>query len=93
MNKQDMILAISLETGLTQVESEKAINAMVNFIHTCVADGVDVKLMHLGTFSKIKKKSRRGHNPQTLKKIKIPSGWYPKFHAHEKFRALVKDSK
>ncbi len=86
MNKQELITAMSAETGLTQRECENAVNAMSYFIKKSVKNGSDLKIYGLGTFTKIKAKARPGRNPITGKKIQIPAQWRVKFRASQEFK-------
>jgi len=81
MNKADLINAIAAESGLTKVDSRKALDAVVKSISVALAKGDKVSLVGFGTFSVAQRSARTGINPSTKKPIKIPAKKAAKFKA------------
>ena len=78
MNKAELVDAIAKKTGLTKVDSEAALEAvMENVLKGAKKD--PVQLVGFGTFKYVKSKARAGVNPQTGEKIKIPAKTTLKF--------------
>ena len=79
MNKAELISAIAEKSGLTKVDSKKALDATLEAISDEVKNGGKVVLVGFGTFSLTERKARRGINPQTKQPIQIPAKKSAKF--------------
>ena len=79
MNKSELISAIVEKSGLTKVDSKKALDATLEAISDEVKKGGKVVLVGFGTFSLTERKARRGINPQTKQAIQIPAKKSAKF--------------
>ncbi len=90
MNKAELIEKIAKNTDQTKAQTERMLDATMDIIRKAVKKGDEVKLVGFGTFTKAKRKARKGRNPQTGKEIKIPAAWYPKFRPGSEFKALVR---
>ena len=90
MNKSELIGAVSEQSGLTKVDSEKAIEAVLDTIVSEVSEGNKVQLVGFGTFSKSHRSERMGHDPHTNKPIKIEATDVPHFKAGKAFKESVK---
>lgn len=89
MNKQELIDAISAESGLTKTDATKALNALVNATSTALKSGDKLSLVGFGSFSVSKREARTGRNPQTGKEIKIAAKNVVKFKAGSELEANV----
>ena len=65
MIKSELIKAVSARTGLTQTDSESAINAVIAEMGEALFGGQKVELRGLGSFSVTDKAERMGRNPKT----------------------------
>lgn len=90
MNKSELITKIATQNNISKAKADKILSSTIETICKSVKKGDDVRLIGFGTFSKNKRKARNGRNPQTGKKIKIPSAWYPKFRPGSDFKKLLK---
>ncbi len=93
MNKKELIEAILSNKELSHLSKKDAdmfVNCWMDTIKKAVKKGDDVSLVGFGTFTKAKRKARKGRNPQTGSEIKIPAAWYPKFRPGAEFKELVK---
>jgi len=79
MNKTEFVSAIASESGLTKVDSEKALNATTEAIKSALAKGESIQLIGFGTFSVSERSARTGRNPQTGKEIQIAAKKVAKF--------------
>lgn len=86
MNKAQFVEKISDKSDFTKADVEKLLDAALEVIRQAVKKGDEVKLVGFGTFTKTKRKARKGHNPQTGEEIKIQAAWVPKFRAGTDFR-------
>ncbi len=89
MNKAELIEKIAQATDTTKAQTERYLDATISTIKKTVKKGDEVKLVGFGTFTKNKRKARKGRNPQTGKEIKIPAAWYPKFRPGSDFKELL----
>ena len=92
MNKKELIVTVSKETGFTQKDVTAVIDAAIDTIVATVAAGEDVKLSGLGTFSVAERGERVGRNPQTGETMTIEASKSPKFKAASAFKAAVKEA-
>ena len=90
MHKTDLIKAIASETGLSQVDSSKALDAIIATITKSLKKGDSVTLIGFGTFKITKTAARKGRNPQTGEEIKIKAGKKARFVAGKALKDAVK---
>ena len=89
MNKQDLVLAVAKEAGLSKKDAEKAVTATFASIVKAVKKGDKVSLVGFGSFEARKRAARVGRNPQTKAEIKIPATKIPAFKAGKGFKDAV----
>lgn len=93
LNKSDLVNAIAQETGLTKVDSEKALRATLDSISKELENGGSVTLIGFGTFSVLEKSERTGINPRTRDAITIPAKRVPKFKPGKALMQIVDQGK
>lgn len=81
MNKTELINAISEKSGLSKVDSKKALEAFIESVSEEMKNGSKVALVGFGTFSVTQKAARKGINPRTKAVIDIPAKKAIKFKA------------
>lgn len=79
MNKTELIAAIAEKSGLTKVDSKKALEAFLETVEQEMQAKRDVALVGFGSFSVIHKTERKGIDPRTRAVIKIPAKDVVKF--------------
>ncbi|MDR1562781.1 MAG: HU family DNA-binding protein [Dysgonamonadaceae bacterium] len=79
MNKTELIDAIATSSGLTKVDSKKALDGYLTAVKAELKKGGKVTLVGFGTYSVIAKKERTGINPKTKTPIKIAAKKVVKF--------------
>lgn len=89
MNKAELIEKLSQKTKMTKIQTEFLIDATLEVIQATVAKGEEVKLVGFGTFSKAKRKARKGRNPKTGESVVIPGMNVPRFKPGKDFRELL----
>ncbi|MDD4848944.1 MAG: HU family DNA-binding protein [Bacteroidales bacterium] len=95
MNKADLISGMAQKTGLTKVDSQKAINAFLELIQENVVKGESVTLIGFGTFSTVKRKARQGEiniqkgNIKVKKTYSLPAKNVVKFKVGKSFAEKV----
>ena len=81
MNKSELIDAISAESGLSKVDTKKAVDGFINVTSAALKTGDKLALVGFGSFSVTKREARTGRNPQTGKEIQIEAKNVVKFKA------------
>lgn len=81
MNKTELVAEIAKNTGLTKVDSDRAVEAFLNAVAATLKKGDEVRLVGFGTFSVTKREATEGRNPRTGETIKIAACKQPKFKA------------
>ena len=72
MNKAELISKISMNSGLSKKDSEKALAATIDAIVDSLKEGEKVQLVGFGIFDVKESAARTGRNPKTKEAIKIP---------------------
>jgi DNA-binding protein HU-beta len=81
MNKTELIEKIAVKSGLTKVDSKKALDAALDAIKEALAADEKVALIGFGTFSVATRAAREGINPSSGEKIQIAEKKLAKFKA------------
>jgi DNA-binding protein HU-beta len=81
MNKAELISAIAENSGLSKVDSKKALDAFLGSVAATLKSGDKIALVGFGTFSVVNKAARTGINPATKKPITIAAKKVVKFKA------------
>ena len=79
MNKQQLVDAIAEKSGLSKVDSKKALEAFVEVTGSALKGGDRVALVGFGSFSVSERPARTGRNPQSGKEIVIQAKKIVKF--------------
>ena len=95
MNKAELINAAAEKAGLSKKDTETAINAAIEVISDCLAEGDKVQLVGFGAFEVKSRAERIGRNPKTKESIKIPASKVPVFKPGKalSFARLVLESR
>lgn len=80
-NKTDLINSIAEKSGLSKVDSKKALDAFIASVTEELKSGGKIALVGFGTFSVTAKAVRKGVNPRTKAIIEIPAKKAVKFKA------------
>ncbi len=81
MNKAELISAMAENSGLSKVDSKKALDAFISAVTKALKAGDKVSLVGFGSFAVAQRSARTGINPATKKSIKIPAKKVAKFKA------------
>ncbi|MCI8478741.1 MAG: HU family DNA-binding protein [Oscillospiraceae bacterium] len=79
MNKAELINAAAEKADLSKKDTESAINAAIEVIAACLAEGDKVQLVGFGAFEVKDRAARIGRNPKTKESIEIPASKIPVF--------------
>jgi DNA-binding protein HU-beta len=89
MNKADLINEVAKVVS-TKKEAQAAVDCVMDSITKTLKKGKPVTLVGFGTFKVVKRKARKGRNPQTGAEIKISASKAPKFVAGKALKDAVK---
>ncbi len=79
MTKTELVGEVAEKAGLTKVDAERAVKALVDAVTACLKDGQSLTLVGFGTFSVSERAARTGKNPRTGEKLEIAAAKIPKF--------------
>ena len=90
MTKAELIEQMANDAGITKVAATKALESMISGITKSLKkkDG-KITLTGFGTFSKSRRKARKGRNPRTGEAIKLKASNTVKFKAGKKLKESV----
>jgi len=72
MTKKDIILRVSDETNLKQIDVKKVVQKTFDCIIEALARGEKIELRNFGVFKIKQRKSRTGRNPRTGQIVPVP---------------------
>jgi len=72
MTKKDIILKVSDETNLKQIDVKKVVQKTLDCITEALARGEKIELRNFGVFKLKQRKSRTGRNPRTGQTVPVP---------------------
>jgi DNA-binding protein HU-beta len=90
MTKAELIDKVASGAGLSKVDASKVLDTTLNSIKGALKKGQKVTLVGFGTFSVVKRKSRKGRNPRTGDVITIPAAKIPKFSSGKALKDAVR---
>ena len=89
MNKNDLISAVTVSSGLSRNDAVKAVEGVFDAISEALKNGDEVRLVGFGTFSVAKRKASTGRNPRTGEAMEIKASSQPKFKAGKGLKDAV----
>lgn len=90
MTKAELVEQAAKDANISKVAAAAALNSFMDGVTKALKkkDG-KVTLVGFGTFSKVRRKARKGRNPQTGQPIKIKASNVVKFSAGKKLKDAV----
>jgi nucleoid DNA-binding protein len=81
MNKLKLVEAVQKQLGkeTSEAQAERRVTAVIDAIKIGVKKNKAVQLIGFGTFKVVQRKARKGVNPKTLQKMRIPKSKTVKF--------------
>ncbi len=90
MTKAELVEQMANDAGISKVAASEALNSfMDNVTKALKKKEGKVTLVGFGTFSKVRRKARKGRNPRTGEPIKIKASNVVKFRPGKKLRDAV----
>ena len=92
MTKKDIIMKISEETGLKQVDVKEVVQRTFDIIIESLRRGDNIELRNFGIFKVKTRKGRVGRNPRTGDSVSIPDKKVVSFKSGMKMKLDVEKS-
>ena len=90
MTKAELVEKAAKEAKISKVAAATALNSFMDGITKALKKkGGKVTLVGFGTFSKVRRKARKGRNPQTGEPIKIKASNVVKFRPGKRLKDSV----
>lgn len=89
MNKTELIDIVAKKSGMTKIETESLVTAILETIVEAVSKGDRVTLVGFGSFEARERKARYGRNPKSGEKLYIPAARIPTFSVGNFFKNQV----
>ena len=90
MTKAELVETMAKDAGISKVAASAALDSfMANVTKALKKKNGKVTLVGFGTFAKVRRKARKGRNPQTGDPIKIKASNVVKFKAGKKLKDAV----
>lgn len=89
MCKSEFIKAVAEKSGFSNKEVDTILGSVIDVIVESVKNGEKVQFVGFGTFEARERAAKKGVNPKTKKKIKIPARTVPVFKAGTTFKNAV----
>lgn len=94
MKKHELVAELAKETGITQTDVNKVIDALSPIIvRVCVEEGDEVNLPTLGKFKRKVNSARKGINPMTKEPLDIPESHSLKFTPTSTIKKVIAPKK
>jgi nucleoid DNA-binding protein len=72
MTKKDIVLKISDESGIKQIDVKKVVQKTFDYIIDSLVRGEKVELRNFGVFKVKQRRGRTGRNPRTGQTVPVP---------------------
>ncbi|MDD5085499.1 MAG: integration host factor subunit beta [Candidatus Omnitrophica bacterium] len=72
MTKKDIVMKVSNETNLTQIDVKKVVQKALDAVVESLEKGETVELRNFGVFKVKNRRGRIGRNPRTGEEVKVP---------------------
>lgn len=89
MNKNDLVVAVADDAGLSKAEAARAVESVFESITTSLRGNTEVRLVGFGTFTVARRKASQGRNPRTGEPIRIPASKQAKFRAGKALKEAI----
>ena len=90
MNKQDIVVKIAKDTGISRTSAAAALQSLIEGITKSLKKGDSVSFVGFGTLKTSNRKARKARNPQTGATINIPKRRVARFSAGKALKQAVR---
>ncbi|MBW1730214.1 MAG: HU family DNA-binding protein [Deltaproteobacteria bacterium] len=89
MTKAELINEIAKASNLTKADAERSLNAFINVAKKTLKKEGKLALAGFGSFVVVKRKARKGRNPQTGEEIKIKASKTVRFRPGKALKETI----
>ena len=89
MTKKDLVDRISLQVGITKVETEATLDEFFKQVGSALYAGEHIEIRGFGTFKTKEQKARKGRNPRTGESVPIPAHIKPVFKFSRQIKKML----
>ena len=72
LTKRDLAIAVSKQTGITQVDVKRVIQHTLDYLVESLKESKTIELRNFGVFKVRQRAPRRGRNPKTGQEVPVP---------------------
>ncbi len=72
LTKKDLVLVVSKETNITQVDVKRVIQLTLHHLIESLKEGKTIELRNFGVFKVRQRAPRRGRNPKPGEEVPVP---------------------
>ncbi|MCK4389521.1 MAG: HU family DNA-binding protein [Desulfobacterales bacterium] len=90
MTKVELVDKMAMDAGISKMAAGKALHSLTGSIMSALKKNGKITLIGFGTFSKVRRKARKGRNPRTGETIKIKARNAVRFKAGKALRQAIK---
>ena len=91
MTRTELAFAVTRELGLSQNESSRLVETLIEEVSETLGSGEPVKIANFGVFSVRHKRQRLGRNPKTGKEVQIAPRRVVSFRASQALKVRLKN--
>jgi len=92
VRKQNLVRTVAEETGQSEAQATKAVNAVFDAIEKALSEGEEVTISGFGAFKVVERSAREGRNPQTGEPITIAARKSPVFRPGMQLKRAVEEA-
>lgn len=89
MKRSEFVSALAEKGDLERDDAEKALNAFIDVVTECLANGENIQILGFGTFETRQRVERQCRNPRTGEPITVPAANVPVFKASKGLKDAV----
>jgi len=89
LNKNDLVAAVSDDSGLTKSDATRAVDSVFDAITKALKKGSEVRLVGFGSFVPIKRAAGKARNPRTGAPVNRPASRTARFRVGEGLKSAL----
>jgi DNA-binding protein HU-beta len=89
VNKTELVEEIAERTDSSKAEAQRYVDTLEKVVTEALKGGEEVQITGFGKFYVREQKARKGVNPQTKEKMKIPAQKVPSFSAGQGLKEAI----
>ncbi len=89
MNKNDLTDCVAEKSGLSKVDANRAVDAVLDSITEALKKGDEIVVVGFGSFKSRVRPKRMGHHPKTGAPLEIPASKVVSFKVGKKLKDAV----